>query len=48
LNEPKDLGLTGGKVRHASPVYVASGCYYIQSSETGKSAYGTVICKAAI
>src|ERR1700722_890747 len=48
LNEPKDLSLTGGKVRHASPVYVASDWYYIQSPETGKSAYGTVICRPAI
>src|SRR5260221_14386911 len=46
LNEPQDLGLTGGKVRHASPVYVASDCYYIQSSGTGKSLRGTVICRA--
>src|ERR1700691_109610 len=22
LNEPQDLGLTGGKIRHATPVYV--------------------------
>ncbi len=37
MNEPQDLSLAGGKVRHASPVYVASGWYYIQSSGTGKS-----------
>ncbi len=37
LNELEDLGLAGSKVRHASPVYVASGCYYIQSLGAGKS-----------
>src|SRR5271154_5354021 len=39
LNEPEDLSLAGGKVRHASPVYVDSDCHYIQSSSAGKSAY---------
>src|SRR5580700_3629459 len=36
LDEPQNLGLTGSKVRHASPVYVDSDCYYIQSLGTGK------------
>src|SRR5882672_2796550 len=31
LDEPEDLSLARGKVRHGSPVYVASDCYYIQS-----------------
>src|ERR1700722_1408909 len=31
------MGLKRGKVRHGSPVYVASSWYYIQARATGKS-----------
>src|ERR1700692_1130119 len=45
LNEPEDLSLTGCEVRHASPVYVDSDCYYIQYRGTGKWVVGRVICR---